>query len=175
MLRDHAPQALRRFVEVEPVDHTAKLASKGTMKCSTRLRVSEVRTSPPTPWGGVGDHSRSSDLSARSSASLASASFSVYAVPSVQSFSAHGPPARHLVATWTSNPSSAPSRCPTGCIPKRAGEQGKLSCLFVSRRLTCGAKWLEHLHDTQGVGGSDFSRPTTLTSGNSVLRAGLGP
>ena len=36
MLRDHAPQALRRFVEVEPVDHTAILAcmlNKNTAVC----------------------------------------------------------------------------------------------------------------------------------------------
>ncbi len=42
----------------------------------------------------------------------------------------------------------------------------------VSRRLTCGAKRLAHLNDAQGVGGSNPTRPTTLTSGNSVLRAG---
>ena len=37
---------------------------------------------------------------------------------------------------------------------------------YVSRRLTCGAKRLAHLHDAQGVGGSNPSRPTTLTNGN---------
>ena len=41
MLRDHAPQALRKLAEVEPIDHTAKLASKGTMKSSASERSQE--------------------------------------------------------------------------------------------------------------------------------------
>ena len=65
-----------------------------------------------------------------------------------------------------SHSASTPVRRPKGRPPdikaNRGFEQGKHSWLYVSRRLTCGAKRPEHLHDAQGVGGSNPSRPTTV-------------
>ena len=58
--------------------------------------------------------------------------------------------------------------CPKGHPPNlsanRSSEQGKLSWLYVSRRLTGGAKRLEHLLCKQGVVGSSPISSTTVTS-----------